>query len=134
MGRTRNTTPKDDRERAATAREHFQVAQERLQLAPDGSSSEAQVAAANAVIAAIAASDAICGRALGYHSTEQDHRAAGKLLEATGPDGHVLAAKFTRLASDKTDLTYGGWCTKTVAARAVRDAQVLIDELDRRSL
>ena len=103
-------------------------------MAPDGSSSEAQVAAANAVIAAIAAPDAICGRALGHHSTEQDHRAAGKLLEATGPDGKGLAAKFTRLASDKTDLTYGGWCTKAVAARAVRDAQALIDELDRRSL
>jgi len=103
-------------------------------LAPEGPSSEAQVAAANAVIAAIAASDAICGQALGFHSTEQDHRAAGRLLEATGPEGKRLAAKFVRLASDKTNLTYGGWCTKADAARAVRDAGALVGELDRRSL
>lgn len=103
-------------------------------MAPDGNSSEAQVAAANAVAAAIAASDAMCGNALGHHSTEQDHRAAGKLLEAAGPNGKQLAAKFVRLASDKSDLTYGGWCTKAEAARAVRDAGRLVDELDRRSL
>ncbi len=86
------------------------------------------------MIAAIAASDSICGQSLGFHSTEQDHRAAGKLLEATGPEGKRLAAKFVRLASDKTGLTYGGWCTRAEAARAVRDAAVLIAELDRRSL
>ncbi len=103
-------------------------------MAPDGASSAAQVAASSAVLAAIAASDAICGHALGQHSTEQDHRAAGRLLEETGPGGRALARKFTRLASDKTNLTYGGWCTKAEAARAVKDAGAFIDELDRLSL
>lgn len=54
MGRTRSTTARDNRERAATARDYYQVAEERLLLAPDGSSSEAQVAAANAISAALA--------------------------------------------------------------------------------
>lgn len=62
-------------------------------MAPDGASSAAQVAASSAVLAAIAASDAICGHALGQHSTEQDHRAAGRLLEETGPGGQALARK-----------------------------------------
>ncbi len=134
MGRTRNTTAKDNRERAATAREHYQVAQERLQIAPDGNSSEAQVAATAAVHAVIAAADAICGHALGHRSAEPDHRAAGKLLEATGPDGKKLAAKFVRLASDKTALTYGGWCTRAEAARAVKDAAAFVDLLDKLNL
>lgn len=84
--------------------------------------------------AAIAAADAICGHALGHRSSEQDHRAAGKLLEATGPEGRKLAAKFVRLASDKTDLTYGGWCTRAEAARAVKDAGAFIDRLDKLNL
>ena len=92
------------------------------------------MAATAAVLAAIAAADALCGHALGHQSSDQDHRAAGKLLEATGPTGRALARKFVRLASDKTDLTYGGWCTKAQASRALRDAEAFIIELDRLSL
>ena len=49
-------------------------------------------------------------------------------------EGRALARKFTCLASDKTNLSCGGWCTGTEAARAVRDAGALIEELDLRSL
>lgn len=76
----------------------------------------------------------MCGSALGFRSAEQDHRAAGKLLEAAGPDGAKLAPKFVKLASDKTILTYGGWCTRAAAAQAVRSAGAFIEVLDRLNL
>ncbi|NYD86948.1 hypothetical protein [Cellulomonas oligotrophica] len=62
MARVVKMTVTDVRERAGTAREHLQVALERLEMCvanPDRSS-EAQVA----VSAAIAAADALCGHAL----------------------------------------------------------------------
>lgn len=134
MGRTRSVTTGDVRARAKTAREHLAVAQERVAMAPEGSSEAAQVAAANAVLAAIAAVDALCGHAHGYHATGQDHREAARLLRAVPDVGQKLAPKFTRLISDKSDLTYGGFCTRAVAQRAAADAGALIAELDRLSL
>ncbi|MGW6129017.1 hypothetical protein ACWFNE_03210 [Cellulomonas sp. NPDC055163] len=116
------------------AREYLQVARERLELAPNGTSDVAQVAAANAVQAAIAAADALCGRAHGFRSAGQDHREAVSLVKSLPEIGPRLAPKLSRLASDKTELTYGGWCTRAVAERAVKDAGVFVDELDRLSL
>lgn len=127
-------TAQDVRARAATAREHLQVALERVQMAPDGSSDAAQVAASNAVLAAIAAADALCGHARGFCATGQDHREAAGYLKALPDVGPRLAAKLQRLASEKSSLTYGGWCTRAEAARAAKDAEAFIDELDRRSL
>lgn len=127
-------TTRDIRERAAVAREYLQVALERLDLAPDGASDVAQVAAASAIQAAIAGADALCGRAHGYRSAGQDHREVTVLLKSLPEIGPRLAQKFSRLASDKTELTYGGWCTRAEAERAVKDARVFIDELDRLSL
>lgn len=113
------------------AREYLRVARERLERAPNGTSDVAQVAAANAVQAAIAA--APCGRARVFRSAGQDHREAVSLVKSLPDIGPRLAPKPLRLASDKTALTYGGWCTRAVAERAVEDAGVFVDELDRLS-
>ncbi|SFK44816.1 hypothetical protein [Cellulomonas sp. KH9] len=124
------------RERAALAREHLQIAAERLEmcrLRPDRSS-EAQAAASNAVLAAIAASDALCGQALGQHAADHDHRAATTLLRTVEPDGPRLANKLGRLLSDKTVLQYGTFCTRATAEQAVRDARSLVDAVDSRGM
>jgi len=134
VGRTVTMTPAAVRERARAAREFHQVAQERVEIAPEGTSAVAQVAAANAVHAAIAASDALCGRAHGYHASGADHREAVKVLKTVPHSGPRLAAKLARLLSDKTELTYGGFCTRAEAARATKDAGAFIEELDRLSL
>jgi hypothetical protein len=134
VGRARNVTAGDIRDRARTAREHLAVAQERVEMAPEGPSEVAQVAAANAVLAAIAATDALCGHAHGFHATGQDHREATRLLKAAPDAGPKLAVKFARLVSDKSDFTYGGFCTRAEATRATADAAALIAELDRLSL
>ncbi len=136
MARVETMTASDVRQRAATAREHMQVVLERLDMCRDnlGPSSEAQVAASNAVSAGIAAGDALCGNALGERPADQDHRAAVAMLKQVRPDGTRLAGKLGRLLSDKSLFQYGTFCTRTTAEKAAKDAQVLMDALDRRSL
>lgn len=134
MGRTVTMTATDVRQRAATAREHFQVALERLEIAPDGPSSMAQVCASNAISAAIAAADALCGRAHGHHASGQDHREAVRLTKAIPGGGADLATRLQRLSGTKSKLQYGGFCIRAEAIRSVADAKVLIDELDRLNL
>jgi predicted flap endonuclease-1-like 5' DNA nuclease len=129
-------TPTDVRQRAATAREHLHVSLERLEMCRHdaGQSSEAQVAASNAVSAAIAAADALCGHALGQRAAGADHREAVALLRRVTGIGATLAPKLTRLLSDKTLFQYGGFCTRAQAERAAREAGSLVKELDRLSL
>lgn len=134
MGRTVTMTAADVRARAAAAREFHQVAKERVEIAPQGPSSEAQVAASNAVHAAIAAADALCGHAHGFHASGQDHREAVRLVRALADGGPALARRLTRLLNAKTAFTYGGFCTRAEATRASDDAAALIEALDRLSL
>lgn len=136
MARVTKATPSDVRQRAATAREHFQVALERLEMAArrPGPSSEAQVAASNAVSAAIAACDAICGAANGEYATGQDHKAAVALLKGVRADGPALARHLEVLLSDKSLFQYGTFCTHRAADGARRHAKALIVALDARGL
>jgi hypothetical protein len=124
-------TPSDVRQRAGTAREHLQVALERLAYVNGKAdpSAEAQVAASNAISAGIAASDTICGAVLGERVNDQDHRGAVDLIATVVPNGLVLATKLRRILKDKSLLQYGGYCTPAVARVIVRDAQVLVDAM-----
>jgi len=65
------------------------------------------VAAGLAVLAGIAASDAICSRRLGVIHRGDDHRAAAELLRQATPDGDKLAATFLRLIDVKDAAHYG---------------------------
>lgn len=133
MRRTVKMSPSDLRQRAGTAREHLQVALERLAYV-DGQadlSAAAQVAASNAISAGIAAADAICGAVLGERANDQDHRVSIELLATVKPGGSTLASRLRRLLKDKSLLQYGGYCTPAVARTAVRDAQVLVEAMGR---
>lgn len=124
-------TSADARERAGTAREHLRVAEQEY-LTIQGTSdryASAQVAASNAILAGIAASDAICGKALGERVSEQDHRAAGDFLATVQPGGKGLAVKLRRLLKDRTLLQYGNYCTPSKADDMLRNARALIEAL-----
>jgi len=133
MPRTVKMSPADLRQRAGTAREHLQVALERLDYVEGQAdpSAAAQVAASNAISAGIAAVDAICGAVLGERASDQDHRASVELLATVKPGGSTLASRLRRLLKDKSLLQYGGYCTPAVARTAVRDAHVLVEAMVR---
>jgi len=80
--RQRPCTAENARTRAAHARAHLEVAKLIRSDAdkPDDLNFN-HVAAGNAVLAAVAASDAICCRLLGQRARGQDHRDAVALLE-----------------------------------------------------
>lgn len=77
------------------------------------------VAAGLAVLAGIAASDAICAVRLRRISRGEDHRAAADLLQQATPDGRKLAVTFLRLVDLKDEAHYG---LVVVSARRARDS------------
>jgi len=86
------------------------------------------VAAGLAVLAGIAASDAICARRLGMIHRGDNHRAAAELIRTATPDGAKLAASFQRLIDMKDEAHYGITVVSSQRARsAVRWATQLVD-------
>ncbi len=84
-------------------------------------------AAALAVLAGIAASDAACCSALGRRSRGQEHHAAVGLLEKVEPGGKQAATSLNRLLNLKDEAHYGlfdvgGQALKT----AMRQASELV--------
>ncbi|HEY1734614.1 MAG TPA: hypothetical protein VGG23_09215 [Acidimicrobiales bacterium] len=94
------------------------------------------VAAGDAVLAGIAASDAICCTKIGRRHRGDDHRGASELLKTATPDGSRLATTLSRLLDLKNEAHYG---VMVVSARkaldAVRWATTLVnratDEIER---
>ncbi len=78
------------------------------------------VAAGLAVLAGIAASDAICGIRLGYLHRGEDHHGAEDLLRTATPDGDKLATVLGRLLSVKDAAHYG---VPVVSGRKASDAR-----------
>jgi hypothetical protein len=64
-------------------------------------------AAALAVLAGTAASDAACCKALGRRSRAPDHQEASKLVEQVSPGGKQAAKSLNRLLSLKDQAHYG---------------------------
>lgn len=126
-------TPDSARQRAAIAREHLRVAEERLAACGDGPSGPASVSAANAISAAIAAADAICGIALGHRSSGTDHREAAALL-AQVAEGAPLARRLARLTAQKSQTQYGDYVTARVARDVTGSAGRLVAALPRYGL
>jgi hypothetical protein len=77
------------------------------------------VAAGLAVLAGIAASDALCCVRLRYRHRGDDHRGAADLLRQATPDGAELAKTLLRLLDLKDAAHYG---VMVVASRKARDA------------
>ena len=86
------------------ARTYLDVAdQATLQQSDEGRS----VAAGNAVLAAIAAADALCCLRLGRHPRGQAHQDAAGLLKTIRPDGPALARDLATVLGVKDAAHYG---------------------------
>lgn len=104
-GRVQQCGAADARNRWEQARAFLDVA-ELVGAEPDELASPS-VAAALAVLAGIAASDAVCCAALGQRSRGQDHRRAADLLTQVAPAGEAMARDLERLLTIKDDAHYG---------------------------
>jgi hypothetical protein len=104
-GRTQACSESDAATRLRHARKFIEVAE---LVAGEGNEMEyASQAAALAVLAGIAASDAACCKALGRRSRGQDHLLATALVEHVTPGGGRAAKSLNRLLSLKDEAQYG---------------------------
>lgn len=125
--RTRTMTITDARMRATVARKYFEVAG--IVMGED--SADRQVAGGLAALAAIAASDAICGATLGIAANGQDHVQATQLLGRVSPGGETLAAALDRVLHEKQNAHYGtSYLTPKVVEQMLRNTAKLVAALD----
>jgi hypothetical protein len=104
-GRTQPCSKADAETRMRHAHKFLEVAG---LVAGEGDDIEyASPAAALAVLAGIAASDAACCKALGRRSRAQDHREAAGLVEQVTPGGRQAANQLRRLLNLKDEAHYG---------------------------
>lgn len=104
-GHTQRCSDADASSRLRHARKFLEVAE---LVAGEGDDIDyASQAAALAVLAGIAASDAACCKALGRRSRGQDHREAVALLEQVTPGGTQAASSLRRLLNLKDEAHYG---------------------------
>ena len=128
-GRTQPCSGSDAAVRLRHARKFLEVAQ---LIAEEGDDLEySSPAAALAVLAGIAASDAACCKALGQRSRAQDHREATSLLErVTG--GKAPASTLGRLLNVKDEAQYGLFDVSGKDLKAaLRQATQLIEFADK---
>jgi hypothetical protein len=124
--RTQTCSDQDAKTRLAHARKFLDVAE---LAASEGDDLEySSVAAALAVLAGIAASDAACCVALGRRSRGQDHRAAIELVEQVKPGGKDASKALRRLLALKDEAHYGLFDVSGADLKAaLRQARVLVD-------
>lgn len=129
-GRVTDCTPEQARTRRGQARAFLDVAE--LVLEEPSTQHESHVAAALAVLAAIAATDAICGLRLGRYSRGQDHDLAVDLLETVEVGDPTLPAKLRRVLSSKDAVHYSPrLVAKTDALALIRSAAALVEAAER---
>lgn len=127
--RSRKMTPTDVDRRASDARTLLEIGEALLAGTPD--SSELKAAGLQAVHAGIAASDAICGRVLGFCSNGQDHREALSLLADATRSDHGASNNLGRLLDAKTTVDYSpDLVSAKRAADLVRYARRLVERMD----
>lgn len=104
-GHIQQCSEADARTRLSHARKFLDVAE---LVACEGEDIDyASPAAALAVLAGIAASDAACCKALGRRSRGQDHREAATLVDQVAPGGKQAANSLRRLLQLKDEAHYG---------------------------
>lgn len=129
--RTEPCTATQARLRLGQARAFLEVAE--LVATDDDDLATPNVAAALAVLAGVAASDAACCAALGDRSRGQDHREAVTLLKQVEPEGRAMANDLGRLLSVKDDAEYGLlYVSSSRAGTAIKQARRLVDAAGRR--
>lgn len=115
--------------RARIARMYLDVAE--IAAAEEGDEAR-NVAAGNAVLAAIAASDAICCVRLGKRPRGQDHREAVNMLQTVRPDGQRHAGDLSTVLAVKDASHYGETFVSAAKFRTtVRAALRLVEAAER---
>ncbi|HEV3092909.1 MAG TPA: hypothetical protein VGY30_00180 [Solirubrobacteraceae bacterium] len=124
--RTQACSEQEAKTRLAHARKFLEVAE---LVANQGDDLEySSAAAALAVLAGIAASDAACCKALGRRSRGQDHRAALELVEQVEPGGGNASKALRRLLTLKDEAHYGLFDVSGADLKtALRQARTLVD-------
>ena len=115
--RTRPANLQEARVRLRSAAAYLEVAE--LVLDEKDRAEMPGVAAGLAVLAGIAAADALCICRLGEIHRGEDHRGAAALIQQATPDGKKLAGVFLRLVDIKDEAHYG---LVVVPARRARDS------------
>lgn len=129
-GRVTDCTPAQARTRRQQARAFLDVAD--LVLTEPATQTEPHVAAALAVLAAIAATDAICGLSLGCYSRGQDHDSAADLLDTVDLADTKLPAKLRKVLAGKDLAHYSPrLVAKREAQAMVRNAAALVEAAER---
>lgn len=121
--KTSGCTTEEARARLKKARDYLELAE--VALAAD----KFDPAASDAVLAGIAASDAVCCARLRKRSSGDDHEAAARLLETVDPRA---ATNLTRLLGVKYKAQYDYRpVTRMEAEQAFRRARRLLDTAER---
>ncbi|TAM68368.1 MAG: hypothetical protein EPN48_10135 [Microbacteriaceae bacterium] len=95
-----------------------------------GISTTGNVIGSLAVLAGIAAADAICGAVLGERAAGQDHSEAVTLLSTTKP-GKAVASSLRRLIDSKTEAQYAsGMLADSRSADLLKAATRLVTGMD----
>jgi hypothetical protein len=103
------------------------------ELLDSGGAAENKVAGSNAILAGIAAADAICGLVLGERSSGDDHAQAINLLKRATHPSTKAANSLARLLTQKTPVQYGtDAISANDAANLIKWARALVDEADAR--
>ena len=125
-GRTQVCTKADAKTRLAHARKFLEVAT--LVSVERDVPESANVAAALAVLAGIAASDAACCAALGRRARGLDHHEAEALLSQIVPNGGEAASSLRRLLDLKDTAQYGLIYVSLQNLRgAIRQAEKMVE-------
>jgi hypothetical protein len=123
MSRQPTCGPAEARARAAVARRYLEVAE--LTADEDDAPAWRNVAVGNAVLAGIAASDALCCARLGRRSRDADHRAAVDLLTEVD---QRLGRDLDRLLQVKDIAHYGTTLISDAKVRScLRAARHLVE-------
>lgn len=124
--RTQSCSKTQARTRLEHSRKFLEVAE--MTAGEAGDVEYASAAAALAVLAGIAASDAACCAALGRRSRGQDHRQATELVEQVAPGGDQAANALRRLLNLKDEAQYGFFDVGGQDLQsALRQAKTLLD-------
>lgn len=127
--RERTMTSSEVKTRASHARAYFMVAE----LVHDDRSIESgtNLVGALAVLAGIAASDAICGHTIGRRAGGDAHDEAIRLLKGATPPNSRASTHLARLLGSKTDTQYSPMIVSgKKAAELLASARKLIGELE----
>ncbi|WP_448058976.1 hypothetical protein [Cellulomonas hominis] len=114
--------------RAEAARKFLEVAE--MVHADPTDSGYPQVTGSLAVLAGIAASDAVCGHVLGQRAQGQDH---GQAVDVLGSfrEGGPLATTLGRLLAQKSNVQYGtSYLTHARAASMLEQARRMVRGMD----